>query len=101
MSRTKAVSTKAKGLQIFNFNVNGMVVELCEGSNITVDNEGRWLPALIVGGSPSNGGASLTITGGSYKSITADGMDVKGGSIATVLGGTIQAGWVIRLWNAC
>ena len=56
-----------------------MVVELCEGSNITVDNEGDRSPALSVGDDSSNGGASLTITGGSYKSINyGNGMEVNG-----------------------
>ena len=66
-----------------------MVVELCEGSNITVDNENNHSPALIVGDYSSNGGASLTITGGSYKSIYSNGMQVNGGAVATVLGGMI------------
>jgi hypothetical protein len=66
-----------------------MVVELCEGSNITVDN---YWPALIVGDYSSNGGASLTITGGSYKATYYDGMEVNYRAVATVLGGTIQGG---------
>ena len=70
-----------------------MVVELCEGSNITVDVRDT---ALSVGDYSSNGGASLTITGGSYnyKSIwaAAAGMFVDTGAVATVLGGVIQGG---------
>jgi hypothetical protein len=66
VSRTKAASTT--GLQI----VDGMVVELCKGSNITAGDVGNWTPALIVGDYSSNGGASLTITGGSYVSINAN-----------------------------
>jgi hypothetical protein len=87
VSLTKAVSTT--GLTI----ADGMVVELCEGSNITVDNDKYYSPALTVGDYSSNGDASLTITGGSYKTIKkGDGMVVKGGSVATVLGGTLQGG---------
>jgi hypothetical protein len=88
VSRTKAASTT--GLQI----VDGMVVELCEGSNITVDNENYYSAALIVGDESSNGGASLTITGGSYEAISmwGFGMFVNEGSVATVLGGMIQGG---------
>jgi hypothetical protein len=87
VSRTKAASTT--GLTI----ADGMVVELCEGSNITVDNEDNFLSALVVGDGSSNGGASLTITGGSYKSINyGNGMEVNGGAVVTVLGGTIQGG---------
>ena len=73
VSRTKAASTT--GLTI----ADGMVVELCNGSSITVDNENYWSAALIVGDDSSNGGASLTITGGSYKSINyGNGMEVNG-----------------------
>jgi hypothetical protein len=84
VSRTKAASTTR--LQI----ADGMVVELCEGSNITVDV--RDTPALIVGDFSSNGGTSLTITGGSYTSKYAPGMFVNEGAVATVLGGMIQGG---------
>jgi len=83
VSRTKAASTT--GLTI----ADGMVVELCKGSNITVDV--RDTPALIVGDDSSNGGASLTITGGSYTSKYAPGMFVNEGAVATVLG-MIQGG---------
>jgi hypothetical protein len=95
VSRTKAASTTR--LQI----ADGMVVELCEGSNITVDNEDDWSPALSVGDYSSNGGASLTITGGSYKSIYNDGMAVNGGAVATVLGGMIgsQYGRGMAVWE--
>jgi hypothetical protein len=81
VSHTKAASTE--GLTI----ADGMVVELCEGSNITVANENKRLPALIV-----KGGASLTITGGSYKSTDGTAMYVYPGAVATVLGGMIEGG---------